>query len=379
MNSNLKLDKLKVALVYDKAVTWGGAERLLLNLHEVFPSAPLYTLVKENNLEWTYKFKHIYTSWVQSVPIVRGNHQLVAPWFGSLFGKFNLSKYDIVISVTSYDAKSIVTSPDTLHICYCLTPNRYLWVNPGYDAYRGYGFLTPLVNVLKKYWFTNLRIKDQYYASFPDKYFTLSKIVRKRIMKYYKKNSTIIYPGVDTGKFKLGQSINKGNYFLVVSRLTGYKHISGLIKVFNKLPYNLLIVGEGSDKEKLQNEIKSQNIKLLGKVSDEKLAKLYQDAHALIMLQEEDFGLVVLESMACGTPVIVNAKSGVTELVENGIHGIILDIIDEKETVNAIKEIVNLKWSKEKIRAKAVDHDWSKFRLGIKSEVENEWKKFNQG
>jgi len=380
VNKNLVLKNLRVALVYDKAVTWGGAERLLLNLHEIFPDAPLYTLVKKDNIEWINKFNNIYASWAQRIPVIRNYHQLLAPWAGDLFSGFDLSKYDLVISITSYDAKSVVTSPNTLHICYCLTPNRFLWVNPGYDAYRGYGLLTPLINIFKNYWLTHLRTSDQYHATFPDKYYTLSELVKKRIWKYYKQDSLVIYPGVDTKVFitKANSNFFDRKYFLVVSRLTGYKHISQLIKIFNNLSYTLLIVGEGSDKEKLQSEIEGQNIKLLGKVSEKKLIALYQNAFALIMLQEEDFGLVVLESMACGTPVIVNVKSGVTELVDNGIHGVVLDVINEKTTMLAIDRIIDTKWNKEKIRARALLYDWKNFRSAIKLEIENEWKRFNQ-
>ncbi len=373
------MKRLRVAIVYDKAVTWGGAERLLEAVNRAFPQAPLYTLVADKSLPWVKRFPRVYASWAQNIGWLVKNPQFLAPWSGGLFSRFDLSNYDVVISVTSYNAKAVVTGDKTLHLCYCLTPNRYLWVKPGYGEFGGFGVLGTLIHFVKQYWLPKLRIADQMEAQNPDKYLTLSSLVQKRIKKYYQRESEIIYPGVDTEKFKPSEKKQERKYFLTVARLTGYKQMTLLIKTFSSLPYQLLIVGEGPDKNKLESLIKTDNVKLLGYVDEKKLVSLYQKAIALIMPQEEDFGLVALEALACGTPVILNSKSGVGELIEYGVHGLKIDKISQVKIKEAVELSIRGKWDQRKLIKLTKQYDWSQFVKKMKETVNKEWNDFSAG
>lgn len=300
----------RVALVYDRMTKWGGAERVLLVLHELFPKAPLYTSIYNfQTAPWAKVFPHIYVG----ISFLHSHHELV-PWLMPLaFEHFDFSNYDLVISITSESAKGIITKPGTKHICYCLTPTRYLYSH-------GQTYLSnPLFHLVAKY----LRYWDQIAAHRPDYYLAISKTVQNRIQKYYSLPSEIVYPPVDTDFFTPATRPSS-DYFLVVSRLVEYKNINQLISVFNSLTDKLIIVGCGSLKLQKYNP----NTKLVGQVSDEQLRDYYQNCKALVFMHEEDFGLVPLEAQACGKPVIALNIGGATETVIPGKTGVLLDSIE---------------------------------------------------
>jgi hypothetical protein len=180
---------MKVAIVYDRVNKWGGAERVLLTLHEMFPEAPLYTSVYDpKGAHWAKAFPKIYTSFLQKFFLAKSNHEFYALLLPMAFESFNFDKYDLVISVTSEAAKGIITKPGTRHICYCLTPTRYLW--SGYEEYfenRILRFVTkPFVNYLRKW--------DEIVAQRPDEIIAISTAVQERIKKYYNRESKIVFP-----------------------------------------------------------------------------------------------------------------------------------------------------------------------------------------
>lgn len=180
---------MKVAIVYDRVNKWGGAERVLLTLHKMFPKAPLYTSVYDaKNAKWAKVFPKIYTSFLQKIPFAKSNHELLAPFMPFVFSRFNFDNYDLVISVTSEAAKGIITRPETLHVCYCLTPTRYLWSH--YSLY----FKNPFLKFLSKPVINYLRKLDKVSAQRPDIMIAISTEVQKRIKKYYDRDSEIIFP-----------------------------------------------------------------------------------------------------------------------------------------------------------------------------------------
>lgn len=333
---------MKTALVYDRVNKWGGAERVLLALHELFPDAPLYTSVyNSGTAPWAKVFPRIYTSFLQNWKLARMHHEWLAPLMPLVFESFDFSEYDVVISVTSEAAKGIITRPETLHICYCLTPTRYLW--SGYDEYFKRArrpLIQPVVSYLRKW--------DKIAAQRPDVMVAISKNVAERIKRYYGREVKVIYPPVElqstksqapnfkqiqNAKFKI---LNSG-YFLVVSRLVPYKKVDLVVQVFNKLGLPLVVVGTGSEESSLRKKSKS-NIKFVGQVSDDELARYYQGCKALIFPQEEDFGIVAVEVQAAGKPVIAYRAGGVLETVIEGKTGMFFDAQTPEALAGAIRE-----------------------------------------
>lgn len=323
--------KKRVAIVYDRVNKWGGAERVLLALHDLFPEAPLYTSVYDDkNADWAKVFPKIKTSFLQNFPFAKGNHEFFAPLMALAFESFDFSGYDLVISVTSEYAKAIKTGPGTKHICYCLTPTRYLW--SGFDVYFS---SKSVLSLLGRFWVSYLRKLDSIFAQRPDKMVAISSEVQKRIAKYYGRESEIIYPPVEFPRSK--KTKGKGRHFLIVSRLVPYKRIDMAVRLFNKLAKKLVVVGTGRDFGKIKS-IANKNIVFKGSVSERVLAKIYHNAIALVMPQEEDFGITAIEAALMGVPVIAYNKGGAKDTVVHGKTGVLF----EQQTENSLEKAIKI-------------------------------------
>ena len=322
---------MKVAIVYDRVNKIGGAERVLESLGEIFPKAVLYTSVyNPQQSPWAKKFI-VKTSFIQKIAILNRRHEFIPYLMPFAFESFDFSDFKLVISVTSEASKGVIVGPDTTHICICLTPTRYLW-----SGYKGY-----FKNLILKFisiplvWY--LRRWDLIAAKRPDMYVAISENVRKRIKKYYKRESVVIYPPSDRlfkAKFKQLEIFEKG-YFLVVSRLVEYKRIDLAVKACTKLKLPLIVIGEGSEYEKL-DAISGPTIQFKGKVTDSELISYYKNCKALIFPGEEDFGITMVEVQLAGKPVIAYGKGGALEIVKRGKTGIFF----EKETVPSISRVL---------------------------------------
>lgn len=321
---------MKVALVYDRVNKFGGAERVLLTLHKIFPEAPLYTLVYEpKSAPWASVFKVIPT-FINSFWLLRKKHEWLAPFSVMAFESLDLKGFDVVISVTSSDAKAVITKPGQLHICYCLTPTRYFW--SGQDQYA----IDKKIKLIPKWLLQYFRTTDLLISKRPDKYIAISNEVKDRIQKYYHRESSVIYPSIDDKFYSKELAlVKKRKYYLVVSRLVPYKRVKLAIEVFNILKKTLIVVGTGSELGNLKN-IAEKTIKFVGSVDDTELIALYKNSKAVIFPQDEDFGLVPIEAQACGTPVIAYRKGGALETVIENKTGI---FFDEQTTESLIKAI----------------------------------------
>ena len=328
---------MRVALVYDRVNKFGGAERVLSVLHELFPNAPLYTLVYDPpRAKWASKFKVIPT-FVNALPFLRSKHELLAPIAPMAFETLNFDEFDLVISVTSSDAKSIITKPHTVHLCYCLTPTRYFW--SGEQEYQQDLKMRLLPQMIKKY----LRTVDLLTSTRPDHYIAISEAVKDRIKMYYQRDSSVVYPPIEDKFFtQKPEGSRSRQYYLVVSRLVPYKHVELVVKAFKKINRPLLVIGSGSELKHLK-QISGRNTKFLGQVSDDQLIDYYRKAKAVIFPQEEDYGLVPLESQACGTPVLAYEKGGALETVLSNKTGLffaqqtpdsLVDCIEKFEKLN---------------------------------------------
>ncbi len=330
---------MKVALVYDRVNKFGGAERFFKNILDIFPDAPIYTLVSDlKKSNWVNNHKVIPT-FFNKIKYLRTRHELLAPLASLAFETHDLSAYDLVISLTSADAKSVITHPHQTHICICLTPTRYLW-----DEKKHYR-QDIKIKVLPQFIFNYFRFVDNLFSNRPDFYIAISKEVQNRILKNYQKNSVVIYPPVDSKFFvRTPQKTSSRKYFLVVSRLVQYKKVDLVIKTFNRLNQKLIVVGEGHDLKKLQN-IAHKNISFVGQVTDEQLKKYYQSAKAVIFPQKEDFGLVPLEAQASGTPVIAYKKGGALETIIDGQTGLFFSFQKPSSLSKALKKFSQTKFN----------------------------------
>lgn len=297
---------MKVALVYDRVNKFGGAERVILALHRLYPQAPLYTLVHNpKTAQWSRKLE-VIPSFFNQIKYLRTHHELLPLVASYGFESFDLNDYDLVISVTSADAKAVITKPNTLHICYCLTPTRYLW--QGFSEYERDLKMRLLPKSIKK----SLRSTDYINAQRPDCYIAISNEVKGRIKKHYHRQADVIYPPIED-KF-YSKKPSKRQSYLLVSRFVPYKKADLTIKAFNRLNLPLIVIGSGSQESYLKLLAKS-NITFIGQVTDSQLISHYRQAKALIFPQHEDFGLVPLEAQAAGTPVIAYAQGGALETV----------------------------------------------------------------
>jgi len=328
---------MRLAFVYDRVNKFGGAERVLLALHEIWPNAPLFTAVYDKQkAAWANVFK-VIPSYLRYLPDLLRRDKLLPLLTPFAFESMNFGNFDVVLSITSAEAKAVVTKPETLHICYCLTPTRYLW--SGFADYLhqpGADFFNPMVRAFMRICINYLRVSDYISSNRPDIYIAISDNVARRIKKYYKKDARVLYPPIDLTKFKPGVRKKSNNYYLIVSRLVPYKRIDYAISAFNKLGSNLYIIGTGIDESRLRR-LASENIKFLGDLTDRELACYYQNCRALIFPGEEDFGLTAVEAQACGKPVIAFGNIGIKEIIIEGKTGLFYDTQSEDSLISALK------------------------------------------
>ncbi len=347
---------MKVALVYDRVNKWGGAERVLLAFHKIFPQAPLFTSVySENRASWAKDFE-VKTSFLQNLKLMRDHNEMLALLMPVAFESFNFDDYDLVISVTSESANGIITKPKTLHVCYCLTPTRYLW--SGYDEYfRGAFMRTTSIPALKY-----LRRWDRLSSHRPDNYIAISTDVKNRIKKYYGEDSEIIFPPVMIDN--ANKNTKTEDFYLLVSRLSrlaNYKKVDLAIEAFNKTGFKLKIVGGGPMEKKLKRSAK-KNIEFLGELTDKELAYYYERCIALVFPGLEDFGLVMAEAQFFGKPVIAYGAGGALDIVKPGVTGKFFHNQEVDSLVSALKSFEESSYNKRDIVENAQRFTFDKFR-----------------
>ncbi|MBU1071362.1 glycosyltransferase [Patescibacteria group bacterium] len=369
----MSTNNIKVALVYDQVNKFGGAERLLLALHKIYPQAPIYTLVHSpKSASWASSFK-VIPSPINIFKPLRTRHQWLSPIAPMMFETFNLNKFDVVISITRDNAKAIITKPETLHICYCLTPTRYLWGK--IKEYNQDIKMKLIPNFVKKYF----QSVDLLISKRPDRYIAISKEVKNRIKTYYNQDSDVVYPPIEDKFYSKSRpnSLNKRKYYLVVSRLEPYKKTNLVINTFNYLQGETLkVVGTGSQLKNLK-KLAKKNIKFLGQVSDQDLVGLYTNAKAVIFPQIEDFGLVPLEAQASGTPVIAFNNGGAMETVINNHTGLFFKHQTVSSLTRAIKKFESGKHqiTSAKCQQNALKFTQDRFIIKFRDKVNKLWQK----
>ncbi|NLB89524.1 MAG: glycosyltransferase family 4 protein, partial [Syntrophomonadaceae bacterium] len=370
---------------HDWVVTLGGAEKCLEVFRELYPDAPLYTLVYDDKSVEKLGFSkdRVHGTFLQKKRNIQEKYRRYLPFFPYAIEQFDLSDADVILSSSHCAAKGVLTRGDQLHICYCHTPVRYAW-----DLTHRYlrennlekGFKSTVARMILHY----IRMWDIQTANRVDYFIANSHYTARRIWRTYRKEATVIYPPVDVERFEFNE--NKDDFFLFVSRLVPYKKADLIIKAFNELGLPLLVVGDGPQMEECKR-IAGKNVQLLGYQGDKEVADLMARARALVFAADEDFGIVPVEVQACGTPVIAFGKGGATETVipANGTNwDKATGIYFYEQSVPALKEAVNkfLEWEDKfdygVIRANAERFSRERFKKEIKDFVDEKYSDFKQ-
>ncbi len=354
---------MKLAIVHDWLTNMGGAEQVIINFKEIYPDAPIYTtFYNPDNLDEKLRNIDVRTSFLQKKKMVT-NHKKYFPLMPLAFENFNLNEYDVVLSSSTCCAKGVLTSPDSVHICYCNTPMRYAWEKRD-DYIEGMGKLKRrLIKILLHY----MRIWDVASANRVDYFIADSTAVQKRIKKHYKRDSVVINPPVRCKLFNISET--DGDYYFVISRLVSYKRFDLAVQACSELGKKLIVIGDGPEKEKLE-KLANENVTFLGRQPDDVVKKYMAECKALLFPGEEDFGIVPVEAQACGRPVIAYGKGGVLDTVIDGKTGVLF----KEQTVESLKEAINnfetMQFDKQEIREHALEFDEEVFQRKIKEYIE---------
>ncbi len=365
---------MKIALVHDYLSQDGGAERVLKAFHDLWPEAPIFVLFHDKEKLKGFENADIRQSFIAKLPLGKKKYQWYLPWMPLATERHNLHEFDVVLSSTSAFAKGVLTRPDTLHISYCHTPTRYLWTDTHeYIADLKYNrFIKAMLPRL----IHRMRLWDKMSVDRVDHFIANSDTVRQRIFKYYRRESDILYPPVDTHQFHPTKEI--GDYFISGGRIVPYKRFDLLVQAFNRLKLPLKIFGTGPEIERLK-ALAKPNIEFLGRVNDEEKAELLSRAKAFIHPQVEDLGITPIEAMAAGRPVIAYPVGGVTETVIPGKTGVFFPTQTWEAILDAVIHFDAGAWDSEEIRAHAQKFGVERFKDQMRRYVEDRYDEFRQG
>lgn len=367
MSCSRKKGLLKVAIVHDWLNQIGGAEGVLEVLVEMFPGAPIYTSIYGRDaMPEAYRAWDIRTTWMNLLPGIHRHHQPYLMLYPLAFGGLKLAGYDLVLSNKSAFCMGVRTPPGTRHLCYCLTPTRFVWDFDTYvDREHGGGtarwLMRPFLGWLQRW--------ERAAAERVDALAAISTAVQARINRFYGRQSTIIHPPVNTGRFVPER--NQDGYYLVISRLIPYKRIDLAVKAFTELGLPLWIGGEGRDRASLQ-AIAGPNIRFLGHVPSGELAGLMARCRAFVFPGLEDFGITPVEAMAAGRPVIAFAAGGALDSVVEGVTGTFFHEQESDALVEAVRRSFGMSFDPETIRAHAMQFDTGVFKARLQAFIERE-------
>lgn len=347
---------------------------MLEALCEIWPHAPVYTLLHNpDSVHHRFDKQTVRTSFLQRIPFAKNHHRVFPPLMMIAIEQFNLDYYDVVLSDSSSFAKNVVTGPDTLHITYCHTPMRYGWDDCQYYTQEFSfpatikKFVPPLMNYI--------RMWDYFSTNGVDRFVANSKFVSTRIRKYYDRSAHVINPPVDVNTFHLAKDGKVEDYFLLVGRMMKYKKMDLVIEAFNEMKLPLKLVGRGMEIKRLQ-QIAGPTIEFLGRVSEEKLREVYSKAQAFLFPQEEDFGIVAIEALASGRPVIALRAGDIVEHVKEGESGVFFDEQTKEGIIDAVRRFQKIDFDSGYIRDTALHFETEKFKGKMKQFVEQEYDKF---
>ncbi len=363
---------MNLALVHDWLNQIGGAEDVLQHLVGYFPGAPVHTSMYAPGLmPPEYRAWDIRSTWMDRLPGIHTHHQRYLPLYPLAFDRLDLSGYDVILSNKSGFCHGVHTGPETLHVCYCLTPTRYIWDLDGYLARENFGQATRLAaqTVARLY-----RRWDYAAAQHVDHFVAISTEIRDRIRRYYHRESSLIYPPVEVAE-RFTPSPTVDDYFLIVSRLIPYKRIDLAVEACTRLGLPLLVAGKGRDRERLE-ALAGPTVQFLGFVPDADLPDLFARCRAFIFPGLEDFGIAPVQAQAAGRPVIAYKGGGALDTVIPGKTGAFFDRPSVEAVCAVLSTFDAAAYDPAAIRAHAMQFDSGVFRQQITETVEREWDRF---
>lgn len=339
---------MRLAIAHDYLIQMGGAERVVATMSDAFPQAPIYTSVTDyDRLLPEFRQKNIQNSWVQRVPEIRRQFKKLFPVYPFAFRSFPPVEADVLWISSSGFAKWIRTTATTSTVCYCHTPPRFFW-EP--DSYLDLEVERPVVRESVKKMLALLREWDFRCAQKIGRFVANSQCVQDRVRRFYGRNSTVVHPPVNVDRFSAFTKAK--DYYLVLSRLVGYKRIDLAILAFNQLGERLVVIGDGPDRARLE-ALAGPTISFLGHVSEAEMTHYLQECRGLIFPGLEDFGIAPLEAQACGRPVIAFAGGGALETVADGETGILFREPSPESLAAAVRKSETITWCAKCIRANA--------------------------
>jgi glycosyltransferase involved in cell wall biosynthesis len=364
-SAGARLQQLRVALIHDWLITLGGADRVLLALHDVFPQAPVFVALHAlGRLPESFRRLDVRGTWLQRLPGATRRHRWLVPLMPFAFAHLNLRGYNMIVSSSHACAKGVVVPPGAIHVCYCHTPMRYAW-----DLLQEYLTATPaVVRPGARAALSWLRQWDRAAAQRVDYFIANSHFVAGRIRQHYGREATVIYPPVDTEFFTPAEDVahsrgpssphrsregtGERDFYLLVSRLVGYKKAQVAVEAFNELGRPLVVVGDGPERKQLEAAAR-ENVRVVGEVSDTVLRGYYRHCRALVFPGEEDFGMVPVEAQACGRPVIAFGRGGALESVVDGVTGVFFNEQTPAALAAAVRKADSIRWDGATIRRHA--------------------------
>jgi glycosyltransferase involved in cell wall biosynthesis len=364
---------MNTALVYDWLVTMAGGEKTLCAIQEAYP-APIHTLVHDPKsfVGTPLEGKSIHTSFLQRLPFAKRAYRNYLPLFPLAIEQFDLSAYELVISTSHAVAKGVLTHAEQLHVCYCLTPMRYVW-DLTHRYLEGIGGLKGAIARASLHYVRNWDIAS---LGRVDHFIAISHYIAQRIKKVYGRESTVIYPPVETDE--IPYSSEKEDYYLTVSRLVPYKRVDLMVEAFAQLPNKrLVVVGDGPEMKKIKT-LATKNVDILGWRTTQEVHELMRKAKGFLFAAEEDFGIAVVEAQAAGTPVIAFGKGAVTETVISGRSGVFYPKQRVDSLMAAIEEFERTSFDPQQIRAHAQRFNRQRFLREFKGFVDEKVRGFHE-
>lgn len=325
---------MKVAIVHDWLTNMGGSEKVVLQLHQLFPDAPVYTSIfNPDKVDPAFREIEVIPSFLQKFPWAMKKYQQYLPLMPMAFEQFDLRRYDLIISSNHACSKGIIPSPHAVHVCYSHTPMRYAW--SGFHEYQEHEQIGKLKKLVMLPLLHYLRLWDRQSADRVDHFVANSNEVAARIQKYYRREATVIHPPVYIPERQA--STKDEGYYLMVGRLVPYKRTDMAVEAFNRMKKPLVVIGDGGDLNRIK-QMAGPTVQVLGRQDDATVHRYYEGCKAFVFPGEEDFGITPIEAQSYGKPVLAYGRGGALDTVKHGETGLFF----AEQTVEALVSVIDV-------------------------------------
>ena len=357
---------MSVALAHEYFSQHGGAERVVEVFHRMYPEAPVYTFFHDKRAYGPLPGYDLRTSFLQSVPITGGLHRALLPLYPRAAAGLHVATgTELLLTSTSAFIKCLSVPDETVHVAYCHSPTRYLWDwSEEYLAEEVPAVLRGTVRSL----FPGLRDADLRGAKRVDHWIANSEVVRERITRYYGRDSEVIHPPVDVDAFTPADA--RGDFWVIVSRLSAYKRVDVAVKAFNDVGMRLIVVGDGRERASLE-QLARDNVTFTGRVDDATVKQLLGSARGFVFPAEDDFGIVCVEALASGAPVVALGLGGATEIIRDGVDGALVAAPDPQLVAEAVRRLEREPFDPQALRRSARRFDVSRFESRIRASLDH--------